>query len=100
MATEQKDANQGKQILSQKAINLARDGRWQEALAVNKKIVNEGHAEADDYNRLGKAYLELNEFDKAKESYKRTLELDPGNVIARRNLKQLELRRTATLSKQ
>jgi len=100
MATEQKDADQGKRILRQKAINLARDGRWQEALALNKKIVDEGHAEADDYNRLGKAYLELNEFGKAKESYKGTLELDPGNAIARKNLKQLELRGAAALPKQ
>jgi len=100
MAAEQNDANEGKQILRQKAVSLAKDGHWQEALAVNKKIVDEGHAEADDYNRLGKAYLELSEFDKAKESYEKALELDPGNNIARKKLKQLKLRIAAASTKQ
>lgn len=100
MAAGQEDGDQGKRILRQRAINLAKGNRWHEAIALNVRILSETPAEADDYNRLGKAYLELGEFAKAKESYKKTLELDPGNTIARKNLRRLEFGRVASMRRQ
>lgn len=90
MGTGRRDEEHQKKILRQQAINLAKDGRWREALALNNKIVSETQAEVADYNRLGKAYLELGEVAEAKQSYGKALELDPGNTIAGKNLRQLE----------
>jgi len=87
-------------LLRQQAISLASRGQWQEAMRINQKITSDMSADADDYNRLGKAYLELRELVRAKESYEAALKVDPSNAIAKKNLKQLELRRAATLPKQ
>jgi len=73
------------------AINLANENRWQEALALNKRIISQRIARTEDYNRLAKAYKELNQLAEAIYSYKKALELDPTNHIAQRNIRQIEL---------
>jgi hypothetical protein len=75
--------------MSQEAINLAMYGRWQEAISVNQSIIENMPNDIDAYNRLGKAYMELSEYDKALESYSRVLELDAGNTIAQKNLNRI-----------
>ena len=72
------------------AINLAKENRWQEALALNKRITSQKTVHAEDYNRLAKAYKGLNQLDEAIYSYKKALELDPTNHIAQRNIRQIE----------
>ena len=66
MGTGRMDEEHQKKILIQQAIKLAKDGRWREALALNNKIVSEMQAGVADYNRLGKAYLELGEVAEAQ----------------------------------
>jgi tetratricopeptide (TPR) repeat protein len=74
---------------SKHAIALAMQGRWQEAVAANKEIIESFPTDVDAYNRLGRAYIELGEYSKAKEAYGRAIELDPYNVIAQKNLQRL-----------
>ena len=75
--------------MSQEAINLAMYGRWREAISVNETIIENMPTDVDAYNRLGKAYMELSEYDKAEEAYGRVLELDTGNTIAQKNLNRI-----------
>lgn len=81
--------NTGIQRYAKEAIALAIQGRWQDAVKLNKAILELSHEDVDAYNRLGRALMELGTYDEAKESYNRALELDPYNSIARKNLNRL-----------
>ncbi|MFC1950705.1 tetratricopeptide repeat protein [Chloroflexota bacterium] len=74
---------------SKQAIALAMQGRWREAIAANKSLIENFPNDVDAYNRLGRAYMELGEYSWAKEAYSRTVELDPYNTIAKKNLHRL-----------
>ncbi|MFC1940414.1 tetratricopeptide repeat protein [Chloroflexota bacterium] len=74
---------------SRQAITLALQGQWREAVAANKSILGNFPKDIDAYNRLGRAYLELGEYALAREAYENTLEFDPYNTIARKNLERL-----------
>jgi len=75
--------------LAKEAIALAIQGRWKEAVAVNKSIIEKFPTDIGAYNRLGRALTELGEFIQAKEAYSKALELAPNNVIAVKNLARL-----------
>jgi len=64
-------------------------GRWREAVASNKSLIESFANDIDAYNRLGRAYIELGEYSRAREAYGRALELDPYNAIAKKNLRRL-----------
>jgi hypothetical protein len=86
-----------KQQRSKEAIDLAMQARWQEAVDVNKEIIENFPEDVDTFNRLGRAYMELGRYVKAKEAYRRAVELDPYNAIANRNLRRLnDLKETET----
>ena len=74
---------------TRQAIDLAMQGRWRETLAANKAILEDFPGDVDARNRLGRAYMELGEYRQARESYSRTVELDPFNTIAKKNLQRL-----------
>lgn len=74
---------------SRKAINLAMEGRWQEAVEVNREITENAPNDVDAFNRLGRAYMELGEYASAREAYSRAYEIDPYNSIAEKNLRRL-----------
>ncbi len=74
---------------SKQAIALAMQGRWKEAIAANKSIIDNFTNDVDAYNRLGRAYMELGEYSQAREAYKQAIKLDPYNVIAKKNLHRL-----------
>lgn len=78
-----------RQRLSKEAIDLALQGRWEEAEALNRDIIEKFPSDVEAYNRLGRALTELGDFAGAKESYRKALELAPENVIARKNLARL-----------
>ncbi|MCL0057706.1 tetratricopeptide repeat protein [Dehalococcoidales bacterium] len=78
-----------KRQLSKQAIALAMQGRWREAVAANIRIIDSFPNDVDAYNRLGRAYMELGEYSQAREAYRRAMELDPYNTIARKNLRRL-----------
>ncbi len=91
MPDREEDKARLRRKASQEAISLAMQSRWQEAVAVNESIIELLPTDIDAYNRLGRAFMELGEFAKAKEAYNRTLELDPNNSIAQKNLQRLSL---------
>jgi tetratricopeptide (TPR) repeat protein len=76
--------------LSQEAIDLAVQGRWEEAVVANKAIVARFADDVAAFNRLGRAFVELGRFTEAEEAYHRTLEIEPGNTIAAKNLERLK----------
>jgi len=74
---------------SKQAIALAMQGRWREAVATNKTIIDSFPSDVGAYNRLGKAYMELGEYSRAREAYGQAVELDPYNAIAIKNVRRL-----------
>jgi hypothetical protein len=77
------------------AVSLALASRWQEALAANDDLVERFGIDEDICNRRGKALLELGRLAEAEAAYTATLEVNPGNQIARRQLAKLAERRSA-----
>jgi tetratricopeptide (TPR) repeat protein len=78
-----------RRVLPERAIALAMQSRWAEAVEVNRAILAIDPNDADAYNRLGKAQLELGNYRDAYEAYKRAVELAPGNAIAQKNMNRL-----------
>jgi tetratricopeptide (TPR) repeat protein len=78
-----------RQRLSKEAIDLALQGKWEEAEAINRDIIEEFPSDVEAYNRLGRALTELGDFDRAKGAYLKALELVPENAIAKKNLARL-----------
>ena len=64
-------------------------GSWKEAAAVNRSILEVFPHDVEALNRLGRAYLELGEYQEAEAAYRRTTEIDPYNAIAVKNLQRL-----------
>jgi hypothetical protein len=89
MAREDEKLLRFKQQRSRDAIGLAMQARWQEAVEVNKEIIESFPEDVDTFNRLGRAYMELGDYSQAKEAYGRSVKLDPYNAIASRNLRRL-----------
>jgi tetratricopeptide (TPR) repeat protein len=86
---QEEDKARLRQRLSKEAVDLALEGKWEEAEAVNRDIIEKFPADAEAYNRLGRALTELEDFDGAKEAYFKALELAPENAIAKKNLARL-----------
>lgn len=82
------DERKGKQ-LAKKAIALASEGRWKEAILANRDIIRMFPTDIDAPKRLGKALIELQRYISAKEAYSRALEIDPQDTIAQKKLKEL-----------
>jgi tetratricopeptide (TPR) repeat protein len=88
--TDGEDVARLKRQGAEQAIQLALESKWEEAATLNRTIVQAAPTDVDAWNRLGKALLELGRFREAFESYGRSLELDPVNQIAKRNLERLD----------
>jgi len=97
MPDREEDKARLRRKASQEAISLAMQSRWQEAVTVNQSIIELFPTDIDAYNRLGRAFMELGEFAKAKAAYSRGLELDPDNAIAQKNLQRLSLLSTSKI---
>jgi len=78
-----------KQQRSKEAIDLAMQARWQEAVEVNKEIIESFPEDVDAYNRMGRAYMELSQYAQSREAYGQAVKVDPYNAIANRNLRRL-----------
>ncbi len=66
-------------------IDVAQRGLWREAIYRWQKAVELDPTYAAAYNDLAVAYEREGEFDKAREAYKKAIELDPRNVVIQRN---------------
>jgi len=78
-----------RQRRTKQAIDLAVQGRWRDAVKVNQEIVDSFPNDVSAYNRLGRAYMEIGSISPAVEAYRRAMEIDPYNAIARKNLDRL-----------
>jgi tetratricopeptide (TPR) repeat protein len=84
----------------EQAISLAMQNRWQDAVSINRKIIELFPNDVDALNRMGRALTELGQYAEARESYSRALEVDRHNMIARRNLDRLStITETGTATK-
>lgn len=75
--------------LTDQAISLALESKWEEAVAVNRQLQGLFPRDLSTLNRLGKALSELGQYADAREAYSEALEIDPTNNIARKNLDRL-----------
>jgi len=75
--------------LSEEAVELAMHGQWEEAVVVNKDIIERFPGEVSAYNRLGKAEMELGDLSHAIEAYQKALQIEPTNTIAKKNIARL-----------
>ncbi len=75
--------------LTEQAIQMARESRWEEAVAVNRELLTVLPRDPSTLNRLGKALSELGQYNEAKRAYSEALEQDPANNIARKNLERI-----------
>src|SRR5919205_3422106 len=78
-----------KRAKSDQAIVLASKNRWQEAVDLNREILDMFPNEVDAFNRLGKALTELGRYAEARDAYARAVKIDPLNGIATKNLQRL-----------
>lgn len=74
-------------FLAKKAVDHALKGNWQESIEVNQEILEKDPENIDAKVRLGRAYLQVKEFNKAKKIFKEVLDTDPINPVAQKNYK-------------
>ena len=89
MANESERQLKYKEQRSREAIEMAMQANWQEAVEINREIIENLPENVEAYNRLGRAYMELGQYQLSREAYQRSAELDPYNAIASRNLRRL-----------
>lgn len=90
MSYQEGDQTRIQRQSGKQAVALAMEGKWKEAIAANQSIIESFPDDVDAYNRLGRAYMELGEYARAREAYEKAMELDSYNTIAKRNLQRLE----------
>lgn len=94
MVFQAEDRTRTKKQRADIAIQMALRGQWEQAVDLNRSILESFPADVDACNRLGKALTELARYADASDSYMKAIEIDPLNLIARKNLSRL-----ATLGK-
>lgn len=73
--------------LTQSAIKAALEGRWDEAIEINTKLIKQNPDDIKALNRLGYALLQQGNFTRSIQIYKKVLDLDPTHPLADKNLK-------------
>jgi hypothetical protein len=74
----------------EEAVQLAVEARWDEAVDLNRYIIDSFGADEGAQNRLGKALTELGKLEEAKVAYDTSLAINPMNPVARKNAAKLE----------
>ncbi|HAI62824.1 TPA: hypothetical protein DCL89_01200 [candidate division WWE3 bacterium] len=72
-------------ILSKKAIEAALGHNWEKAIELNSQILEKYPNNLETKIRLGRAMIQLKQFDKAKKIFKEVLAVDPINAVALKN---------------
>lgn len=81
----------------QYAIDSALAGDWTKAVELNLELLEEFPDDINILNRLAHAYAELGQVNKSSSTYKKVLEIDTYNPIAKRNLDKLSTLRGVEL---
>ena len=85
MKTESPEHLKPRSQYAEDAVQLAIAGKWDDAVKLNKFIVDNFGADEETQNRLGKALSELGKLKDAKSAYEAALKINPMNGIAKRN---------------
>jgi hypothetical protein len=89
LKTETSEHLKPKSQYADDAVQLAIAGKWDDAVKLNKFIVESFGADEETQNRLGKALSELGKLKDAKLAYEAALKLNPMNSIAKKNAARL-----------
>jgi tetratricopeptide (TPR) repeat protein len=65
---------------------MAMENRWAVAVSANNRILEVAPDDVSTLNRLGRALMELGQYDDARDAYTRSLTISPSNMIAQKNL--------------
>ncbi len=84
-----REMSEKKRSRAKRAVRLAMRNRWDDAVVVNRTILNDFPDDLEANNRLGKALSELGRNREAKQAFQRALQVSPHNTIARKNLDRL-----------
>lgn len=76
--------------LKTQAIKTALTGNWEEAVRLNKILLEENPEDIETLNRLALAYMVLGKTSDAKKVSQKVFDLDPLNPIALKNLKKIK----------
>ena len=85
MKTESSEHLKPRSQYADDAVQLAIGGKWDDAVKLNKFIIDSYGADEETQNRLGKALSELGKLKDAKSAYEAALKLNPMNSIAKKN---------------
>lgn len=85
MKTESSEHLKPRSQYAEDAVQLAIAGKWDDAVKLNKFIIDSFGADEEAQNRLGKALSELGKLKDAKSAYEAALKLNPMNSIAKKN---------------
>ena len=85
MKTESGEHLKPRSQYGEDAVQLAIAGKWDDAVKLNKFIIESFGADEETHNRLGKALSELGKLKDAKSAYEAALKLNPMNSIAKKN---------------
>ncbi|HEY8863766.1 MAG TPA: tetratricopeptide repeat protein [Candidatus Dormibacteraeota bacterium] len=89
MKTETSEHLKPRSQYADEAVQLAIAAKWDEAVKLNKFIVESFGGDEETQNRLGKALSELGKLKDAKAAYEVALILNPMNSIAKKNAARL-----------
>lgn len=81
--------------LSNQAIQKALKHEWQEAIELNKKILELDSTNVPALNRLGRSYLEMEQVKLAKKAFTKVLDIDKHNSIASNFISKIKLGTTS-----
>ncbi len=73
----------------EEAIAAALESRWTDAVAINEALIERHGADEETCNRLGKAKSELGKLQEALRAYQTSLELNPLNPIAQKQVRRI-----------
>ena len=91
LVTSVAERNRQKRLLVDQAVKHAMSNQWQQAIEVNKQLMELLPEEPDAWNRTGKALSELGQYAEARDAYQEALNRDPNNSIALKQVKRLAL---------
>ncbi|MCS7093248.1 MAG: tetratricopeptide repeat protein [Patescibacteria group bacterium] len=77
--------------LEERSIDAAINNRWDEAIALNEKIIEKDKKNLDAYLRLGFAYLQKGNLQRSKKAYLMAKKIQPENYLVEENLKKIKI---------
>jgi tetratricopeptide (TPR) repeat protein len=84
-------------VLARLASQAALSSNWQEAVKINEKILKTNKDNVEALNRLARAMVCTGELARAQKLYKKVLEIDPYNIIARKNFEKISASNPASV---